>query len=569
MSDIKKKFIGTNQVGASQIRLENNSALKARNSSDTADVEIVKLNAADAVEMLANPLLPSDPTAALQAATKQYADTKIAATEKGAALGVATLDGGGKIPASQLPNSVMEYLGQWAASTNTPTLANGVGNTGDVYQASDAGTVNFGAGNITFAAGDWVIYNGTIWEKSINSNAVASVNGLTGIVVVNAINELTGDITAGPASGSQSQVATIANGAVTNAKIANGAVDNVKIAAGVDAAKIGVGNVDNTEFGYLDGVTSGIQGQIDGKANTALSNLASTALNADIVPAANNARDLGSAALQFNQVRSGNYRSYDYASAFSTGDITSGSNVITNVADTSAFQVDMVLVGPGIPTRTFITAVGANSITLEQNATVTNVGATIAAQFETNFISAPQTVNSVSSGIQIRTGNTQNVRSGHTIIRTGNSSANDSGDILLNTGSATGTRGRVRFNGSEVSVEAPLNMNGQLATNGQDPVNPQDLATKNYVDNAISSSTQFGKETFTLSVGDITNKYVDLAHEAIPQSVLVMVKGAGVSFEGDDWTQSVVGLVTRISWNGTELDGVLAVGDKLQIQYGY
>lgn len=110
--------------------------------------------------------------------------TAIQSTEKGANNGVATLDAGGKIPVAQLPNSVMEYLGMWAASTNTPTLANGIGNAGDVYLASDAGTVNFGAGAITFAPGDWVVYSGSIWQKSINSNAVVTVNGQTGAVVL-------------------------------------------------------------------------------------------------------------------------------------------------------------------------------------------------------------------------------------------------------------------------------------------------------------------------------------------------------------------------------------------------
>jgi hypothetical protein len=114
---------------------------------------------------------------------------KLNASEKGAANGVATLDSGGKVPVAQLPNSVMEYLGTWDASTNTPTLANGTGNAGDVYVVGASGTVDFGAGNITFAAGDWVIYSGTQWQKSINSNAVASVNGFTGVVVLD-----TGDI---------------------------------------------------------------------------------------------------------------------------------------------------------------------------------------------------------------------------------------------------------------------------------------------------------------------------------------------------------------------------------------
>jgi hypothetical protein len=50
---------------------------------------------------------------------------------------------------------------------------------------------------------------------------------------------------------------------VTTAKIAAGAVTDAKVATGIDAAKIGAGSVSNTEFGYLDGVTSGIQGQIN------------------------------------------------------------------------------------------------------------------------------------------------------------------------------------------------------------------------------------------------------------------------------------------------------------------
>lgn len=107
---------------------------------------------------------------------------KIDLTEKGANNGVATLDAGGKIPVAQLPNTVMEYQGAWNANTNTPALADGVGSTGDVYLVSVAGTQNLGSGAITFAAGDWAVYNGATWEKTINSNAVVSVNGQQGVV---------------------------------------------------------------------------------------------------------------------------------------------------------------------------------------------------------------------------------------------------------------------------------------------------------------------------------------------------------------------------------------------------
>ena len=95
---------------------------------------------------------------------------------KGVANGYASLDSGGKVPIAQLPSSIMEYKGLWSAATNTPTLADGTGDTGDVYICSAAGTVNFGAGAITFAVGDYVIYSGTIWQRS--SGAVGTVTSV-------------------------------------------------------------------------------------------------------------------------------------------------------------------------------------------------------------------------------------------------------------------------------------------------------------------------------------------------------------------------------------------------------
>ena len=93
--------------------------------------------------------------------------------------GVPKLDVNGKILVSQLPNSVMEYLGTWNAATNTPTLVNGTGNAGDVYLCNVAGTVDFGAGPISFVVSDQVIYSGTIWQKASGSNGTVTSVGLT------------------------------------------------------------------------------------------------------------------------------------------------------------------------------------------------------------------------------------------------------------------------------------------------------------------------------------------------------------------------------------------------------
>lgn len=83
-----------------------------------------------------------------------------------------------------LPNPIY-YAGTWDASTNTPTLANtDVGQEGALYQVNVAGTVDFGAGPISFEIGDKVVNNGTVWEKWDMTDAVLSVNGQSGVVVL-------------------------------------------------------------------------------------------------------------------------------------------------------------------------------------------------------------------------------------------------------------------------------------------------------------------------------------------------------------------------------------------------
>ena len=104
----------------------------------------------------------------------------------GVANGVATLDAGGKVPVSELPAAVLgalSYQGTWNASTNTPTLASGVGVKGYYYVVSVAGSTNLD-GVTDWVVGDWAVFNGTVWQKVDNTDAVTSVNGQTGTVVL-------------------------------------------------------------------------------------------------------------------------------------------------------------------------------------------------------------------------------------------------------------------------------------------------------------------------------------------------------------------------------------------------
>jgi hypothetical protein len=110
--------------------------------------------------------------------------------DAGAALGVATLDAGGKVPVSELPAAVLgalSYQGTWDASTNTPTLTSSVGSKGYYYVVSVAGNTNLN-GITDWLVGDWAVYNGTVWQKVDNTETVTSVNGQTGAVVLTTTN---------------------------------------------------------------------------------------------------------------------------------------------------------------------------------------------------------------------------------------------------------------------------------------------------------------------------------------------------------------------------------------------
>ena len=108
----------------------------------------------------------------------------IPTTEKAQPLGVATLDAGGKVPQSQIPlMGDLNYQGTWNASTNTPTLTSSVGTKGYYYVVDVSGNTNLN-GITDWVIGDWAIFNGSIWQKVDNTDAVTSVNGKVGTVVL-------------------------------------------------------------------------------------------------------------------------------------------------------------------------------------------------------------------------------------------------------------------------------------------------------------------------------------------------------------------------------------------------
>jgi len=79
------------------------------------------------------------------------------------------------------------YQGVWNASTNSPSITSSVGTKGNYYVVNTAGSTNID-GITDWKVGDWIIFNGTTWDKVDNTDAVSSVNGFTGAVSLTTSN---------------------------------------------------------------------------------------------------------------------------------------------------------------------------------------------------------------------------------------------------------------------------------------------------------------------------------------------------------------------------------------------
>lgn len=103
----------------------------------------------------------------------------------------------------------------------------------------------------------------------------AVISNASGKVAVSSVTDIELEYVSGVTSAIQTQIdgkqASLVSG--TNIKTINSTSllgsGNISVApaSGIDATAIGSGSVDNTEFGYLNGVTSAIQTQIDTKTN--------------------------------------------------------------------------------------------------------------------------------------------------------------------------------------------------------------------------------------------------------------------------------------------------------------
>ena len=167
-----------------KVKVDGNTQDANRNIISKAVIEQanVPLTPLDKVYNISNAASVRVFSKSTELATKEYADKFIPLTQKAAANGVATLDANGHVPVEQMPTQSLIFKGYWDASTGAFPAAGTV--SGDFYIVSVEGTIS----GVIYRPGDWIIWDGSAWTLSRNTNAVASVNGQTGAVNLNGSN---------------------------------------------------------------------------------------------------------------------------------------------------------------------------------------------------------------------------------------------------------------------------------------------------------------------------------------------------------------------------------------------
>ena len=236
----------------------------------------------------------NDTTLPTSAAVKDYVDTQITAedldfqADSGGALSIdldsetLTFTGGTGIDTSGSANTVTFAIDSTVATlTGSQTLTNKT-LTSPVLNTGVSGTAVLDEDNMASDSATQLATQQSI--KAYVDSQVATANELSELTDVNITsaadasllfydtgtskwidNVVSGDITI-----ADTGVAAIGTGVIVNADI-NGS-------AAIDATKIHDGTISNTEFGYLNGVTSAIQTQLDDKASKGFSTAMAIAL---------------------------------------------------------------------------------------------------------------------------------------------------------------------------------------------------------------------------------------------------------------------------------------------------
>ncbi len=264
---------GDEQVGAGRIKADQ-IVVAVYNNTTTPRFDIASSGAGELAE-----LLDVDMGTLADNDVLQYDTTSGTWVNRSlASAGVAGLDGSGKVPPSQLPTISLDDLDDVTVGTpaDKEVLQYDNGSSQFVNRSpSDAGLVETSRTISTTAP----LSGGGALSSDLTLSMPAATSGQNGHLTSTDWSTFDGkqDALTGTSDVPGLDAALAAKQALSEKNQASGyaGLDGSsklavsQIPSGVDAANIGSGSVSNTEFGYLDGVTSSIQSQLDSHTHAA------------------------------------------------------------------------------------------------------------------------------------------------------------------------------------------------------------------------------------------------------------------------------------------------------------
>lgn len=482
MSQVKKKWIGLNEVTGSQFRLDNAQSFRARNFAGLSDVALFRLNTSDQLDFIGNVLKGiGAPVAPTDAATKAYVDAQIGGVDLSNVLlrdGTVPMTGNLDLNGKKIINllgptgdgdAVNKYfLEQNFLRDNTAKVS------GDAWSIDSDGTLHFQANysptNALDMGGGSLLANG-------------------GIVLANGFNA-GGTILqnlGAPVSANDAATKTYVDAAISVSQEGLIVKDSVHAATVAALPSVTYNNGASGVGATLTATANGVIPTIDG---------ATLALNSRL--------------LVKNQVAALQNGIYKVTQVGTVGTPF----ILTRTTDFDNSPSSEVRAGA----RTWV----ATGTTNGGQAYVMNVEGTII--IGTTAITF--TLYSDTSGIVAGLG----------LTKTGN---------VIDAGAGAGI---------DVLIDSiRIGTQGNGIQGGGGP----------------TLSILAVKENLTLGAPDITNQYKDLANEVLASSVNLSVGGV-VQYEGFDYTLSLVGSVTRVTFIGDLATGgaaQLLAGDILRVQY--
>jgi len=415
------------------------------------------------------------------------------------------------------------------------------------------------------------------------------------------------------------------DGSVTNAKLANTTITNAKInaTAAIDLSKLAAmtasraavsdgsgflvaSAVTATELGYVSGVTSGIQAQLN--ALSSGYNRRKKVLNYVVDNTAAPATEVSGDRYILSHDGGAPHADYDGASVGSIVEFngTTWDEVVPQEGwvvydDTSNYDYLFVDDGTGqweqravattsLTDGTIRIGNGSNVATertLSGDVTVSNTGVTaigsgVIVDADINA-SASIALSKLASGASanIIVGNGSGVPT--YVAMSGDITIDNTGATTIGATKVTNAMLAGSIEDSKLSTITTANkVSGsavQLATNGgienntglQVNVDATNGTTKLNASGEIEGLKP-DMETFTLDATDITNQYIELAQEAYADSIVVHIQGLPTPIIGTQLTVSVPAAVTRLTFAdvlATAQAAALVAGDVVQVYYSY